>query len=325
MVNMDKKKLGKQIAVIALVIALFAGLDTGIYQLFIKRVISHHSPGMLKMSVEVGNYVPFTGSENISSADGAARLEGDIPTIDGAAALLPMYAGFVESIYPEDSVIFNGETYDDSSSMHYTNTRGAYKAIVDGDCDIVIGVKPSEEQLAYAAENGVELEMVEIGREAFVFIVSADNPVSDLTSDQIRGIYSGEITNWNEVGGPYKQIAAMRRNEGSGSQTALENFMGDTPIVPDYTALFGSPIGISFRYYVTGMLGEGGVKMLSVDGIEPNIENIASGEYPVTSSIYAVYRKGETNENVYKAVDFMLSPEGQKIVEDSGYVPVIPS
>ena len=206
--------------------------------------------------------------------------------------------------------------------MHYTNTRGAYKDIVDGNADLIICVAPSQEQLAYAAQNGVDLEMVEIGKDAFVFIVNSDNPVSDLTVEQIRGIYSGEITNWKELGGPNVPIAAMRRNEGSGSQTALENLMGDTPIVADYTALFGSPIGFSFRYYVTGMLAEGGVKMLSVNGVEPNIENIASGAYPVTSSIYAVYRKGETNENVYKAVDFMLSKEGQEIVEKSGYVPV---
>ena len=88
---MDKKKLVKQLAVIALVIALFAGLATGIYKLFIKRVISHHSPGMQKMSVEVGNYVPFTGSENVYSAEGATKLEGNIPVIDGAAALLNAY------------------------------------------------------------------------------------------------------------------------------------------------------------------------------------------------------------------------------------------
>ena len=319
---MDKKKLKWQLAVIGLVILFFAGLDIAIYQLFIKRVISHHSPGMQKMSVEVSDYVPFSGSENVYSVMAEARLEGDIPTIDGAAALLPIYAGFVESIYPEDSVIFNGESYDDASAMHYTNTRGAYKDIVDGKADLIICVAPSEEQLAYAAQNGVELEMVEIGKDAFVFIVNDDNPVSDITVDQIRGIYSGEITNWKELGGPNKPIAAMRRNEGSGSQTALENLMGDTPIVADYTALFGSPIGFSFRYYVTGMLAEGGVKMLSVNGVEPSIENIASGAYPVTSSIYAVYRKGETNENVYKAVDFMLSKEGQDIVEKSGYVPV---
>ncbi len=135
---MDKKKLAKQLGVIALIIALFIGLDTGIYQLFIKRVISHHSPGMQKMSVEVGNYVPFTGSANVFSEDGAKKLEGDIPVIDGAAALLPVYAGFVQSIYPEDSVIFNGEDYDAKSAMHYTNTRGAYKDIVDGNADIII-------------------------------------------------------------------------------------------------------------------------------------------------------------------------------------------
>ncbi|MBQ6016500.1 MAG: substrate-binding domain-containing protein [Clostridiales bacterium] len=319
---MDKKKLKWQLAVIGLVVLLFLGIDLAIYQLFIKRVISHHSPGMQKMSVEVSDYVPFTGSENLYSIQGAVELEGDLPTIDGAAALMPMYAGFVESIYPADSVIYNGESYDDASAMHYTNTRGAYKDIVDGNADLIICVAPSQEQLAYAAQNGVDLEMVEIGKDAFVFIVNSDNPVSDLTVEQIRGIYSGEITNWKELGGPNVPIAAMRRNEGSGSQTALENLMGDTPIVADYTALFGSPIGFSFRYYVTGMLAEGGVKMLSVNGVEPNIENIASGAYPVTSSIYAVYRKGETNENVYKAVDFMLSKEGQEIVEKSGYVPV---
>lgn len=308
-------------AVIALVIALFAGLDTGIYQLFIKRVISHHSPGMQKMSVEVGNYVPFSGSENVYSAD-ADDLEGDIPVIDGAAALLPVYAGFVQSIYPESSVIYNGEDYDPSSAMHYTNTRGAYKDIVDGNADIIICAQPSDEQLAYAEQNGVELEMVPVGSDAFVFIVNDSNPVSDITIDQIQGIYSGKITNWSELGGKNIPIAAMRRNKNSGSETALEKIMGDIPIKPDYTALFGSPIGFSFRYYVTGMLGEGGVKILTINGIEPTAETIADGSYPIAGNIYAVYRKGETNENVYKAIDFMLSPEGQKIVEQSGYIPL---
>ena len=321
---MDKKKLGKQLAVIALLVVMFAALDLAIYQLFIKRVISHHSPGMQKMSVEVDNFVPFSGSQSLVSVDGAERLEGDIPVIDGAAALLPVYAGFVESIYPEDSVIYNGESYDAASAMHYTNTRGAFKDIVDGNADIIICAQPSDEQLAYAAENGVELEMVPIGTDAFVFIVNANNPVSDITTEQIRGIYSGQITNWSELGGNDTPIAAMHRNEGSGSQTALEKLMGDMPIVPDYTTLLGSPIGFSFRYYVTGMLAEGGVKILNVDGVEPTIENISNGTYPLGGGFYAIYRKGETNENVYKAVDFMCSPEGQKIVEESGYVPLYP-
>ena len=319
---MDKKKLAKQLGVIVLVIAMFIGLDTGIYQLFIKRVISHHSPGMQKMSVEVGNYVPFTGSENVYSAEGVTKLEGDIPVIDGAAALLPIYAGFVQSIYPESSVIYNGEDYDASSAMHYTNTRGAYKDIVDGKADIIICAQPSDEQLQYAKDNGVELEMVPIGSDAFVFIVNDSNPVNNITIEQIRGIYSGEIKNWKELGGKDIPIAAMRRNKNSGSQTALEKLMGDTPIKPDYTTLFGSPIGFSFRYYVTGMLGEGKVKILTINGIAPTAGTIADGSYPVAGNIYAIYRKGETNENVQKAIDFMLSPEGQKIVEQSGYIPL---
>ncbi len=319
---MDKKRLAKQLGVIVLVIAMFIGLDTGVYQLFIKRVISHHSPGMQKMSVEVGNYVPFTGSENVYSAEGVTKLEGDIPVIDGAAALLPIYAGFVQSIYPESSVIYNGEDYDASSAMHYTNTRGAYKDIVDGNADIIICAQPSDEQLQYAKDNGVELEMVPIGSDAFVFIVNDSNPVNNITIEQIRGIYSGEIKNWKELGGKDIPIAAMRRNKNSGSQTALEKLMGDTPIKPDYTTLFGSPIGFSFRYYVTGMLGEGKVKILTINGIAPTAETIADGSYPVAGNIYAIYRKGETNENVQKAIDFMLSPEGQKIVEQSGYIPL---
>ena len=319
---MDKKKLAKQLSVIVLVIALFAGLDTGIYQLFIKRVISHHSPGMQKMSVEVGNYVPFTGSENVCSAEGAAKLEGDIPVIDGAAALLPIYAGFVQSIYPESSVIYNGQDYDEKSAMHYTNTRGAYKDIVDGKADIIICAQPSDEQLQYARDNGVELELVPIGSDAFVFIVNESNPVNDITIEQIKGIYSGRIRNWKELGGKNIPIAAMRRNKNSGSQTSLEKIMGDTPIRPDYTALFGSPIGFSFRYYVTGMLGEGKVKILTINGIAPTAETIADGSYPVAGNIYAIYRKGETNENVQKAIDFMLSPEGQEIVKRSGYIPL---
>ncbi len=319
---MDKKKLVKQLAVILFVVIFFAGLDLGIYHLFIKRVISHHSPGMQKMSVEVSNYVPFTDSKNIFSAKDAPKLEGDIPTIDGAAALLPMYAGFVESIYPSCSVKTAADGYAPESAMHYTNTRGAYKDIVDGKADIIICAQPSEEQLKYAKDNGVELEMVQIASDAFVFIVNDSNPVSDLTVDQIRGIYSGRIKNWKEVGGKNIPIAAMHRNKGSGSQTALEKVMGNEPIKPDYTTLFGSPIGISFRYYVTGMLGEGGVKILKINGVEPTAKTIADGSYPVAGGVYAIYRKGEKNPNVYKTVDFMLSPEGQEIVEKSGYIPV---
>lgn len=320
---MDKKKLVKQLAAILALIMLFVGLDVGIYQLFIKRVTSHRSPAMQKQMIVVSDYVPFTGAPGVFSCDTAERIEGDIPTIDGATALLPLYAGFVESVYPEGSVIFNGEAYEEESAMHYTNTLGAYKDLVDGKADIILCAQPSDEQLAYAAEHGVEFEMTRIGSDAFVFIVNPSNTVDDITLDDVRGIYSGKINNWKELGGKNREIAAMQRVKNSGSQTALEKVMGDVPIAKDYTTLFGSPIGFSYRYYVTGLLAEDKVKILKINGVEPTPETIADGSYPISAGVYAISRKGDTNENVRKVKDFMLSPEGQKIVEQSGYIPIV--
>lgn len=315
-------KLTKQILILLAFVAIFVSIDLCIYNFFIKKVISHHTPGMQKMSVEVNDYVPFTDDANIVKIDSDTKLEGDIPVIDGAAALLPVYAGFVNSIYPEESVKYDGTGYTSDSKMQYTNTRSAFENIVNGKADIIICASPSESQLQYAEENGVELVEVPIGSDAFVFIVNSSNPVSNITMDQIRGIYSGRIRNWKELGGRNELISAMKRNEGSGSQTALQKIMGDEKIAVDYDAFMGKPIGFSFRYYVTGMLEEGGVKMLSIDGVEPNVENIENGTYPIASNFYAIYRKGETNENVYKLIEWILSEEGQKIVKDSGYVPV---
>ena len=204
---------------------------------------------------------------------GCLKLTEDLPVIDGAAALYPIFSGFVNAVYPADSVHFDGENFTPDSALQYTNTRGAYKGIVDGTVDIAICVAPSEEQLAYAAEQGVELEFTPIGREAFVFFVNQDNPVDGLTTDQLRGIYAGQYRSWSEVGGDNTHIAVLQRNAGSGSQSALLNFMGDTPVKTDYLTFMGRSIGFSFRFYVEGMVGkdspEGGVKLLALDGVYP--------------------------------------------------------
>ena len=316
------KKLVKQIAAIVGVAAIFAFIDIGVYSTLVMRNISRHSPGMQKMSVETKDYVPFADGSYIKSVDTDMKISENIPVLDGAAALLPVYAGFVESVYPESAVAFNGSDYAPDSKMQYTNTRGAFKNIVDGKADIIICAQPSDKQLEYAHENGVELELVPIGTDAFVFIVNANNPVSGLTIDQIKDIYSGKIRRWSEVGGSNHLISALTRNEGSGSQTTFQKLMGDTPIAKDYDIFAGSPIGFSFRYYVTGMLEEGGIKMLAINGVDPTPENIANGSYPIGGDFYAIYRKGESNPNVTKFIDWMQSEEGQKIVADTGYIPL---
>lgn len=315
-------KLFRQITSILLVIFCFVGFDLAIWNLATKRCINYTSEGMQAKSVELDKYLPFDPDSRIARVDSSLKLEGDLPVLDGAAALYPIFSAVVGATYPEESVSFDGENFTADSALHYTNTRGAYKAIVDGDADLIFCVKPSDEQLAYAAEKGVELEFVTIGYEAFVFIVNKDNPVDSLTTDQLRGMFAGEYTNWKEVGGDNYIIDVLQRNPGSGSQTALEAFMDGRELKKHPLGFLGRSIGFSFRFYVSDIVENGGVKMLSLDGVYPSKENVANGTYPIVSDLYVVYRKDDDNPNLRTLIGWILSPEGQKIVEESGYVPV---
>lgn len=172
-----------------------------------------------------------------------------------------------------------------------------------------------------AEDKGVELEIVPIGLEAFVFFVNKDNPVDGLTTEQIRSIYRGEITNWKDVGGALRMINPLTRVEGSGSQTMMDKFMdGNMLTSRQPLSIFGGAIGYSFRYYLSGMVADENVKMLAVDGIYPNAENIRNDSYPISANFYAVYRKDNQNENVGKLVEWLLSDEGQNMIEACGYV-----
>lgn len=316
------KKLHNQLLVIVGLIMFFVCLNMGIYNLFTKRCISDYSDGLKAKSIELDRYLPFVEDSEVVKVDSELMLEGDLPVLDGAAALYPIFSATVHAIYPQDCVHFDGENFTEESALQYRNTRGAYKAIVDGDIDIAICVKPSEGQLNYAKEQGVELELVPIGKEAFVFIVNKNNPVDGLNEDEIRDIYAGEVTTWSEVGGDKKLISPIQRNQGSGSQTAMISFMNGREMPRDYNSFLGSAIGFSFRFYVEGIVEDGGVKMLSVNGVYPNVENIKNDSYPVVQNIYAVYRKDNTNENIPIVIDWLLSDEGQQMIENTGYVGV---
>lgn len=316
------KKIHKQILILVFLITMFALFDLGIYLMFTKRCINDYSEGMQAKSIELDQYLPFEEDSLVVKTDSEIKLSGDLPVVDGAAALYPVCSGMVNALYPEESVIFDGGNFSEESALQMNNTRGAYKGVVDGDVDFIICAKPSEEQLEYAKQQGVTLKMVPIGKEAFVFIVNTKNPVSDLTVEQIRGIYSGTYTNWKQLGGEKELIAALQRNEGSGSQTAMLSFMGEEKMVVDYDSFLGSSIGFSFRFYVEGIVEDGGVKMLAVNGVYPNEENIRNDSYPVVSNFYAVYRGDNENPNIPVLIDWLLSPEGQKMIEETGYVGV---
>jgi len=166
-------------------------------------------------SINVNEYLPFSDDSKIVKTD-AKTLDFNaipaeqLPIIDGAAAAFPVYSAFVHAVYPDSTALYDGV-------FEYNNTVDGYKQLAEKKTDLFIGAAPSEEQIAYAEQNGTTFAYTQIGSEAFVFFVHKDNPIDSLTVEQIKGIYSGEITNWSEVGGDDEKIVAFQRNEGSGS------------------------------------------------------------------------------------------------------------
>ena len=325
------KKLLLQLLAIFLIIAYFASLNASIYCIFTRRLGNNFSDASQAKMIDVGMYLPHEENSDLVRITSSLKLTDNLPVLDGATALLPIYAAIIDAVYPVGSVTyeggsfsdegFYGENFAEDSKMQYKNTVRGYKAIVDGETDILFCAAPSKEQAEYAQSCGVELVYIPIGLEAFVFFVNESNPINNLTSEEIRSIYAGEITNWKEVGGANRIIDPISRINGSGSQTAMERFMGNKKIAQkSLYSLLGGSIGFSFRYYMDGITRNNSVKMLSLDGVYPSAENIKNGSYPVISEFYAIYRADNSNENIPVLIDWILSEEGQSIIEGSGYV-----
>ena len=316
---MNKNKLIKQILAIVGVVTFLVITDVFIYFVFTNRCINDFSSQMQAKSVEVDEYLPFASETKIVKKENGEKLSGDLPKIDGAAALVPVFNSFVYSLYPEDSVKYENGDFTKDSALQYHNTRGAYKGIVDGDIDIAFCAKPNDEQVQYGLDKGVELQLTPIGREAFVFLVNKNNPVDNLSIQQLKDIFTGKITNWKDVGGMNRPINVVQRNKGSGSQTALEKLIGDE-IASNFFGPLGGSIGFSFRFYVEELTKHGHIKMLSLNDVYPDRTNVQNNSYPIVSNFFAVTRKGDPNPNVQKVLDFVLGSTGQEIINDVGYV-----
>ena len=328
-----KKRLFFQIGTILLMVLLFVGFNASVYVLLTRRLSNNFSDTSQAKMVDVAAFLPFEDGSDLAHIETDFFMDGDLPVLDGAAALVPVYASIIDSVYPEGCVTYEGGVFSDDnyygenfasdSKMQYKNTVRGYKAIVDGETDILFCAAPSADQIAYAEAQGVELVYVPVGLEAFVFFVNADNPVESLTVDEIRSIYAGDIQNWSSVGGANRVINPVTRLEGSGSQSMMNAFMGDTPIGGKSPfAMFGGAIGFSFRYYLDDMVDNSGVKMLSVNGVYPSRDNIRARTYPIIAQFYAIYRADNENENIPLLIDWILSEEGQALIEACGYTAI---
>lgn len=324
-----KKKMTKRVFLAFATVCLLVVISNFVHGKYMKslEVVS-------TQDVNLEDYQPFVPNTKVAKLEEEStyKIEAQLPRLDGSTALYPMFASFVQAVYPEKEYPLDG------GELVSSQTSFAFELLLKGNVDIAFMPKPSDKQQKAAERAGIELEYTPIGKEAFVFFVNEKNPVDQLTIEQIQGIYAGEIENWKEVGGNNEEIKAFQRPEESGSQTALIRLMGDkkimTPPTDEIVSAMGgiiemtsnylnyrNSIGFSFRYFSQDMVQNGNIKHLAVEGIQPTRENIQNGSYPITSEIYAVTAQSK-NSHVQPFIEWILSEQGQYLIEKTGYTPI---
>lgn len=262
--------------------------------------------------------------------------EAEFPKVDGATAMLPMIGEITKSVLG----------YNDEQAQKFLeeNTQGktakVYQGLIDGKTNVIFASEPSDDILQKAKNAGVEFEMTGIGLDGFVFLLNEQNPVKSLTLDQIRGIYTGKITNWKEVGGDDAKIIAYQREKNSGSQNLMEKMVMQGEKMTDaantnleIASMAGLidgvssyenskyAIGYSIYLYAKEQYVKGNVKFLAINGVEATDENITNKSYPLTKIVYAITKKSEPqNSSARKLIKWLLTDAGQKAVEAGGYV-----
>lgn len=166
--------------------------------------------------------------------------------------------------------------------------------------------------------------------DGIAVIVNDENPVEDLTKDQIKAIYTGKITNWKEVGGEDRPIAVVSREDGAGTRTAVEELLDFTEqLKPSATVKEGNgnvqstvsanPNAIG---YVSITFVDRSVKPLRVDGVEATMENVLNESYGLSRPFLALYNEKNLTPQTRAFLDFIMTDEGQTIVEKNGGISV---
>jgi len=257
-----------------------------------------------------------------------------------AAALL--LATGASSAFAEEIIVSGSTTVQPLAELlaeRYEADHGDVQIVVQGGGSSVgvksidngtahIGMASREIKESEIAENP-EIVIHTIARDGIAIVTYPGFAVDELTMDQVRDIFAGEITRWNAVGGPNEMITVVAREEGSGTRAAFEEMvMGDAFISLDAilqpsngavrTTVATTPGSIAFLSF--GYLDDS-TQPVKIDGAAPTPENAANGSYPVVRPLNMV-TQGEPRGAVASFLQFIMTAEAQEMVASEGYLPV---
>lgn len=268
-----------------------------------------------------------------------------------AIVALMFFSGIGVTTYAGDLSLFEGESGSiriSGGTAHIPVMKIAAQKIMAANTDIKISIagggsgvgikqvgeglvdignsgrKPSEEEL-----DKYSLEMHQWAVDGVGVVVNPENPVTSLTSDQLKDIYAGKLTNWKNLGGPDKPINIYTRDEASGTRSVFWK-KALTKGEISAKALFAPSNGamktaVSQDPYAIGYVSVGymdaSVRPVTLDGVAPSLESVKQGKYKVARGLFS-NTKGAPSGLARKFIDYLYSPEGQKIIAEKGFIPV---
>ncbi|MBN1274167.1 MAG: phosphate ABC transporter substrate-binding protein [Candidatus Aminicenantes bacterium] len=243
-------------------------------------------------------------------------------TIKGSTTVLPITQSCAEA--------FMNKHADVNISVQGGGSGVGIASIIDGTADIGDASRPAKDkEITKAKENGIELYENVVAMDGIAVIVHPSNPISAITKEQIKNIYTGKISNWNEVGGRKGRIVVISRDSASGTfETFNELALDKEKVRPDALLNASNQAVAQIIARTPGAIGYVGlgylssaVKGLEVEGVLPTKENVVNGSYILARKLF-MYTKGKPKGITADFIDYVMSKEGQKLVDKAGFVAI---
>jgi len=254
---------------------------------------------------------------------GKANAEETKIVMDGSTTVGPIAKAFAEYFQKNHNI---------NVTVSESGSGNGAKGILNGTCDIGnMSRFMKDNEFKACVEKGVYPVAHAIALDGLPIIVHPSNPVKNLTIDQIRDIFTGKIKNWKEVGGADLAIVTISRDTNSGTYETFEGIIMHKEKIQEGCEYVGSNGQMRARVSSTpAAIGYAGigfldrtVKAVTVNGIEVSVENIQSGVYPIARALY-MFTNGypKMGTPIFRMVTMHLTRDGQKMIEEIGFVPV---
>lgn len=244
-------------------------------------------------------------------------------TVNGSTTVLPAMQQVAEA--------FMASHKDVTVTISGTGSGNGIKALRDKMTDIAMSSRDMKaKETKYFDEHGMHAVRFTVAYDAIIPVINKRNTVSDLTKEQLRDIYAGKIKSWKEVGGADAPIVVIGRDSSSGTFESWQGIvMGKTRVSP--RALLQSSSGgvvqaIASNPNAIGYIGIGYLdnqtKALKVNGVDATMDNAKAKTWPISRDLY-LFTAGEPTGDAKALIDFMMSKDGQALVQKSGFVPTL--